>query len=133
MFGRPIALSALLFAVALSCGADGEIEAQRSYEIDLTVTDDEERYRYVTTDEVDVRVGDEVTFVMDNTGSLIHDLNVTDPDGTTIGRIEPQQPGARAAVTVLFTESGQHRLSCFVDDHFTTHEMSVVVVVGEAA
>lgn len=133
MSRRPASLIALLVVIALSCGADGEVSAERSYEIDLTVTDDEERYRFVTADAVDIRVGDEVTFVMDNTGDLIHDLEVTDPDGTTIGRIEPQSPGAVASVTVLFTETGQHRISCFVDDHFTVHNMSEVVVVAEAA
>lgn len=122
---------ALLVVVAAACGGDGGVEAERSYVIGLAVEDDSERYRYVATDPVDIRVGDEVTFELTNTGTLIHNLQVVDPDGNRVGYSEPVPAGADATVTVLFDESGFFRLNCLVDDHLTEHEMQTFFEVTD--
>ena len=88
------ALAALVVLTAAACGSNSGAAPERSYVIGLEVEDDSERYRYVATDEVDIRVGDEVTFELDNTGTLIHDLQVVDPDGNRVGYAEPAAPGA---------------------------------------
>lgn len=122
-------------AVALllgnACAADAGDEAVRSYSLGLRVDDSTDRYRYVATDAVDIKVGDEVTFEFQNTGILAHDLQVVDPGGTTLGTANPVAPGAGAEVTVRFTEVGFHRLNCLVDDHLTAHEMQTLFEVTE--
>lgn len=120
---------ALLLALAAACG--GDATPGRSYVIGLEVDDTGERYRYVATDAVDIRVGDEVTFDLDNTGTLIHDLQVVDPDGATIAKAEPAAPGAAVALTVRFEQVGFFRLNCLVDDHLTVHEMQTFVEVTD--
>ena len=121
----------LLLIVAAACGGDGGTAAERSYVIGLEVDDSGDRYRYVATDPVDVRVGDEVTFELVNTGALVHDLQVVDPDGNRVAYADPVPVGSTASVTVLFDESGFFRLNCLVDDHLTEHEMQTFFEVTD--
>lgn len=117
--------------VLASCAGDAGSEPARSYTLGLEVDDSEDRYRYVATDDVDIQVGDEVTFELLNTGTLIHDLQVVDPEGTMLAKVEPAAPGATAMVTVRFDEAGFYRLNCLVDDHLTEHEMQTFIEVTE--
>ncbi len=125
----PIVVALTLLLVA--CGGDADAEPVRSYTLGLEVEDSEDRYRYIATDEVDIRVGDEVTFELANTGGLIHDVQVIDPDGTLLAKSPPIAPGANTAVTVLFEEAGFFRLDCLVDDHLTAHEMQTFIEVTD--
>ena len=125
---RRCVVALALVAVAAACGGG---DVARSYTIELTVDDAGDRYRYVTEDQVDVRLGDEVTFQMTNTGALIHDLQVVDPDGNRVAYEPPTFPGDVAAVTVLFDEAGFFRLNCLVDDHLTAHEMQTFFEVTD--
>lgn len=93
--------------------------------------DSADRYRYVATDVVDIRIGDEVTFELENSGTLPHDLQLVDPDGTTLGTAEPIAPGARAEVTVRFFDAGFHALNCLVGDHLTVHRMQTLFEVTD--
>ena len=69
-----------------ACGSDGVAEPDRTYTVRLRAEDSQQEYEYIAVDAVDdLRVGDEVTFEFDNTGSLPHDVQVVDPDGTQIG------------------------------------------------
>ena len=122
-----VALTLLLVA----CGCDAVAEPERSYTLGLEVDDSQDRYRYIATDDVDIRVGDEVTFELANTGALIHDLQVIDPDGTLLAKTPPIAPGANTTVTVLFEEAGFFRLNCVVDDHLTAHEMQTFIEVTD--
>jgi plastocyanin len=132
---RPTTLvvAALLLFGAVACGGDSGSEPIRSYTLGLEVDDSGDRYRYVATDPVDIRVGDEVTFALDNTGALVHDLQVVDPSGATIARAEPVLPGRQASVTVRFDEPGFFRLNCLVDDHLIAHEMQTFIEVNESS
>lgn len=123
--------AAALVLLAAACGGNSGGEAERGYTIGLEVEDNSQRYRYVATDTVDIRVGDEVTFELENTGTLIHDLQVVDPDGNRVGYATPTAPGANATVTVQFDESGFFRLNCLVDDHLTEHEMQTFFEVTD--
>ena len=116
--------------VASGCGADGD-EPTRAYTLGLQVDDSQDEYRYVATDPVDIRVGDEVTFALDNTGTFVHDVQVVGPDGNMIAKAEPAAPGAATTVTVRFDEAGFHRLDCLVDDHLTEHGMQTFIEVTE--
>lgn len=120
----------MFVVLASACGGDG-VEVERSYSIELSVDDGDDRYRYVTEDTVDIRVGDEVTFALVNTGALVHDLQVVDPNGNRVGYAPPVVPGDDAAVTVLFEEPGFFRLDCLVDDHLTAHEMQTFFEVTD--
>lgn len=131
---RPAAAVAALLCLAPACGGggDGDVaEPLRSYAIPLTVDDSGEEYDFLTDSTVDIRVGDEVTFELDNTGGLIHDLHIVDPDGSTVARTDPITPGASTTLTALFDQVGVYRLSCFVDDHFVGHQMFTFVEVTE--
>lgn len=136
---RRVRRVALLTAIAVAtstgaCAGDGDStpEPLRSYVLRLRADDSGDEYRYVAKDPVDIRVGDEVTFEFDNTGTLIHDLQIVAPDGTPIGVAAATAPGATSEVTVLFTEPGYFRLNCLVDDHLTTHRMQTIVEVVAA-
>lgn len=118
-------------ALAFAAGCGGEGGPSRSYSIGLEVEDGMEEYEYVATDPVDVRVGDEVTFELTNTGALIHDLNVVDPEGRTVARAEPVAPGMSATITATFDQVGFYRISCFVDDHLIGHQMFTFVEVTD--
>ena len=132
---RPVLWLALALAAglgAVSCGDDAGSEPIRSYSLGLEADDSSERYRYVATDAVDVRVGDEVTFVFANTGALPHDLQIVDPGGDTIATLPPVLPGGDASVTVRFDDAGFYQLNCLVDDHLTVHRMQTLVEVTES-
>lgn len=127
-----VALLTALVPLAAACGADGDAEPVRSYTVHLRADDSADEYLYIAEDPIDLRVGDEVTFEFDNTGSLPHDLQVVDPAGDEIGVSEVAAAGATTSVTVLFEEAGFYRLNCLVDDHLTAHGMQAVVEVTDA-
>ncbi len=114
-----------------SCGGDDGGGATRAYDVRLRTDDSTEEYAYIAEDDVDLRVGDEVTFRMRNTGSLNHDLQVVDPDGAAIATAPAVAPGDTLALTVLFDEAGFYRLNCLVDNHLTEHGMQTFVEVTE--
>lgn len=121
--------AAMLALVATACGADGTAEPEREYTLHLRVDDSGQDYLYVAEDDYELRVGDEVTFALDNTGALPHDLQVVDPSGAVMGVSEVAASGASTSVTVLFEEAGYYRLNCLVDDHLTLHGMQAIVEV----
>lgn len=132
---RPHTWSAAVVAGLLTlaaCGADGAAEPIRSYTVQLRADDSQDEYEYIAAGPVDLRVGDEVTFEFDNTGSLPHDLQVVAPDGAEIALSPVAAAGATTSVTVLFEEAGLYRLNCLVDDHLTAHAMQAIVEVAEA-
>lgn len=119
-------------ALLVGCGADGAAEPVRTYTLRLRTDDSGAEYEYIAVDPLDLRVGDEVTFEFDNTGSLPHDVQVVDPSGAQVGVSTVANPGATTSVTVLFDEAGFYRLNCLVDDHLTAHGMQAIVEVTEA-
>lgn len=126
------ALCVALVSAAAACGGDTVAEPTRSYTIDLHTEDSAQEYEYVADDPIDVRVGDEVTFDVAITGTLIHDLQIVDPDGAAIATAPPAVPGDTTSVTVLFEEPGFYRLNCLVDNHLTEHDMQAIIEVTEA-
>lgn len=124
-------LAATLLPTTSGCAGNATTEPERAYVLDLEVDDSGDEYRYVAVDPVDVRVGDEVTFTLTNTGTLVHDLRVVSPDGNALASTRPTAPGATAQVTVRFDEPGFHRLDCLVDDHLVAHGMQSFVEVTE--
>jgi plastocyanin len=115
-----------------ACGGGDVVAPVRSYSIDLHTDDSGDEYAYVADDPIDVRVGDEVTFDVAITGTLIHDLQVVDPDGATIATAPPAGPDNSTTLTVLFDEPGFYRLNCLVDDHLTRHGMQAIIEVTDA-
>jgi plastocyanin len=130
--GLVAALVLVSGALLAGCGADGAAEPVRTYTLRLRTDDSGPEYEYIAEDELDLRVGDEVTFEFDNTGSLPHDVQVVDPSGAQVGVSTVANPGATTSVTVLFEEAGFFRLNCLVDDHLTAHGMQAIVEVTEA-
>lgn len=130
---RASLFAAALLVFGVSCGGDDPSEPTRAYTIGLEVDDSGDRYRYVAVDPVDIRVGDEVTFELVNTGALVHDLRVVGPDGSPIATAAPVVPGGRATVTARFEEAGFFRLDCLVDDHLTEHGMQTFIEVNGSA
>ncbi|MDJ0769083.1 MAG: hypothetical protein QNJ12_09825 [Ilumatobacter sp.] len=126
---RVLAACAALLAAA--CGGNTTSEPTRSYELPLRVDDSTDEYMYIAEDVIDLRAGDEVTFVMRNTGTLDHDLRVLDEDGRTVAAADAVQPGDELDLTVFFEEPGFYRLHCSVDDHLTVHGMQAIVQVAD--
>lgn len=125
----PLGGAAALLLVA--CGGDAaDVTAARSYDVPLHIEDDTDEYRYVADGRVpDFAVGDEVTFVVDNTGTLNHDLRVVGPDGATLATAPAVAPGGTIELTVLLSDAGLHQLNCVVDDHLLVHGMQTFIDV----
>ena len=128
---RRYLISVLAVIGAAGCGgnANEATEPTRTYTLHLRADDSEPEYLYIAEDPIDLRVGDEVTFELDNTGALIHDLQVVDPEGGVLGTAAAANPGSTTSVTVFFEEPGFYRLNCLVDDHLTEHDMQAIVEV----
>lgn len=116
---------------ATACGGNSSAEPLRSYTLHLRTDDSGDEYDFVAEDEIDLRVGDEVTFELDNTGTLTHDLQIVDPSGQSLGTAPAANPGSSTSVTVLFDEAGYYRLNCLVDNHLTEHRMQAIVEVTD--
>lgn len=123
-------VASVLVVTGSGCGGNGDAPT-RSYALTLQVDDSQDEYRYVAVDPVDIRVGDEVTFELDNTGIFVHDVQVVGPDGNMIAKAEPAAPGTETTVTVQFDEAGFYRLDCLVDDHLTAHGMQTFIEVTD--
>jgi plastocyanin len=94
--------------------------------------DDADEYEFIADDAIDLRVGDRVTFEVQNRGSLPHDLQITKPDGSRLAYAEPVAAGATLTLTAEFDETGFYRLTCLVGDHLTKHNMLALVEVKPA-
>lgn len=131
MLRRSLALLAIApMALLSACGGDEGPDVERSYDVELKVDDSGEEYKFVAVDEVpDFRVGDEVTFVVENTGTLNHDLQVMAPDGDVAGVAPAVAPGETLEVTAFLGQVGVYRLNCLVDDHLTQHDMQTLIEV----
>ena len=129
---RRYVLAVVVALVLSACGSNSVSAPTRAYELRLRAEDSEPDYLYVAEDAVDLRVGDEVTFRMRNTGTLPHDLNVVDPSGASIATAAAVAPGGTLSLTVLFDEPGFYQLNCFVGDHLTLHSMQAIVEVVDA-
>jgi hypothetical protein len=128
--GRLIALLLAGLVLTTACGGDAGGTA-RAYDVGLRIDDSADEYRYIATGEIpDFRVGDEVTFMVDNTGALPHDLQVQAPDGTVVGIAAAVAPGDSLEVTALLDQQGPYRLNCLVDDHLTAHSMQTLIQVA---
>lgn len=124
-----VALSGL-GVTAVGCGGD-DGAPERSYTLRLRAEDDQPEYMYIAEDPIDIRVGDEVTFELENVGTLPHDLRIVDPDGVAIASAPPVAPGDTATLTVEFEQAGIHQLNCLVGNHLTEHGMQALVEVTE--
>ena len=131
MVRRTLAVLAIAPVALLSaCGDDEGPDVERSYDVELNVDDSGEEYKFVAVGEVpDFRVGDEVTFIVENTGSLNHDLQVQAPDGDVVGLAPAVAPGETLEVTAFLGQVGIYRLNCLVDDHLTEHDMQTLIEV----
>lgn len=129
---RLIATALVAVATLAACGGDGNAEPTRSYTLRLRTDDSGDVYKYLAEEDFDIRVGDEVDFEVDITGSLAHDLQVVDPEGEVVGVAAAANPGGTTSVTVWFQEPGYYRLNCLVDNHLTEHGMQAIIEVTDA-
>lgn len=75
--------------------------------------------------------GETIRFVVSNTGSLDHEMQVLDGDGRLMERTATISPGQTGDVTVTFEEAGPHRLICDINDHLSRGQ-SVGITVAES-
>jgi uncharacterized cupredoxin-like copper-binding protein len=134
---RPLLVAVLLTLVlttlATACGSNASSEPVRSYAVPLQIDDTGDQYKYVASGDIpDFTVGDEVTFVVQNTGHLDHDLAVLAPSGDVAGTAPAVSPGQTLELTVLLDAEGLWRLDCNVDDHLTRHKMQTLIQVAPA-
>ena len=131
----------LVLAVALggagvlaACGDDQSgPDVARSYDVELKIDDSQDDYKFVAVGEVpDFTVGDQVTFVVENTGQFSHDLQVQAPDGDIVASADAVAAGDTLEATAFLGQVGIYRLNCTVDDHLTTHSMQTLIEVAPA-
>ena len=129
MMRRLALLMALASTGVVGCGSDSATPT-RAYSVDLQMVDNEDRYSYIAVGEVPTfQTGDQVTFVVENTGTLNHDLQVVDPDGTAIATAAAVAPGSTLTLTVDLDAPGIYQLNCLVDNHLTQHHMQTLIEV----
>ena len=128
-----LALALTLGGGALAaCGANASSEPARSYTVALRMEDDQDEYRYVAVGDVpEFAVGDRVTFEAENSGTLLHDLQVVGPDGIARSTVDAVGPGDTLSLTVDLDEPGIYQLNCLVDNHLTEHNMQTLIRVDE--
>ncbi len=91
--------------------------------------------------QVDVEVGDVVTFVIENTGSIEHEFNLApEAEQEQIASGDGHmhhgpnhvhlQPGETGELTWRFTESGSVQYACHVDGHYKGGMFGTVRVSG---
>ena len=129
---RTLAVVAIApLALLSACGDDAGPEVERSYDVELRIDDSGDDYKFVAVGEVpDFTVGDEVTFIVENTGTLNHDFQVQAPDGDVVGLAPAVAPGDSMEVTAFLGQVGIYRLNCLVDDHLTQHDMQTLIEVA---
>jgi uncharacterized cupredoxin-like copper-binding protein len=126
---RLILFLALASAGIVGCGSDSAAPT-RSYTVDLQMVDDSDQYDYVAVGEVPTfETGDQVTFAVENAGTLNHDLQVVGPDGSAVATAAAVAPGATLTLTVDLDEPGIYQLNCLVDNHLTEHYMQTLIEV----
>jgi len=69
----------------------------------------------ITTTSTSLKAGD-YTFQVQNQGAFPHDLHVTTPDGSEIGKTDVIQPKGSGSVQVSL-KAGTYTLYCAVDGH----------------
>lgn len=129
--GRILASIAGVVTIVTACGADAGSPPERAYVVDLHIDDSGEEYDYVPDEPFDVRVGDQVTFRIENTGDLPHDVQIVDPNGKQIATGPVADPGGVTEAVVLFEEAGIYQINCLVDDHLMGHRMQALVQADE--
>lgn len=128
-----LAISLIIGFSTTGCGSNDQSsqEPKRSYDLHLKVDDSTEKYDFVATDHVDVQVGDEVTFVLNNNGQFVHDLQVLDENRSVLGTAAAAPVGGTSEVTVQFPTAGTYILTCNYEDHLTAHQMFAAIKVTE--
>jgi plastocyanin len=130
---RLLAAIAVAVIIAAGCGADAGSPPERAYVVELHIEDSEEEYDYVPDEPFDIKVGDEVTFRIRNTGDLPHDVQVVDPNGKQVATGPVADPGEVTEAVVRFDEAGIYQLNCLVDDHLMGHRMQALIQADEVA
>ena len=127
-------VATLTGVVGTACGGDAGSDATPARESTLTLEayEDGDQYHYRAVGAVDLRVGDRVTIDLRNAGTLIHDLAVIHPDGSTIATAAAIAPGGEETLTVDLADPGIYRLNCNVENHLTQHGMQAFVEVKNA-
>ncbi len=105
----PVVLFALL---GTACGDDSPSVAQ-------IITVQANEYDFVTDVVPDIAAGDTVRFVVENTGRLIHEMQVLDGTGRLLDRTPRLGAGESAQVVVTFDDAGVHQVICDIDDHLS--------------
>jgi plastocyanin len=62
----------------------------------------------------DVKAGETIRFEMHNTGKEIHEFEVLDPAGETVGEVGPTEGGATGIGTVTFEKAGTYKWQCIL-------------------
>jgi iron uptake system component EfeO len=74
-------------------------------------------YAFTPKGDLSVAKGDTVSITLANEGTMEHELEVFDPDGTALGEVAPIKPGTTGAVAVTFAEAGTYRFVCGIEGH----------------
>jgi uncharacterized cupredoxin-like copper-binding protein len=68
-------------------------------------------------DDPHVTTGEAIRFELVNDGTQPHEFEVIGPNGSTVGEVEPTEPGTRDDAVIEFAEPGTYRYECHVADH----------------
>jgi uncharacterized cupredoxin-like copper-binding protein len=103
-------------AIAAACGADSSGEpTSPSRSIQVVAVD----YDFVVQRPPDIVAGEEITFVLTNQGTEIHEMQLLDERGRQLGAVPAIAPGDRGELTYRFERAGVHQIICDIEDHLT--------------
>ena len=109
-YGRAYRLAA---AAAFLTGLAGCSGGDSAREIRFRAHD----YTYTGLENLTVKAGDRLRFVLANDGPADHEFEVFGPDGKAIDEIEPVRAGKSGHLTLTFKRSGTYTYVCGVSDH----------------
>jgi iron uptake system component EfeO len=94
-------------------GEGGDAAPTADQEVEIAASE----YTFTPDGELSVATGETVAITLDNKGTIEHELEVVDPDGTALGEVAPIKPGATGTVTITFDEAGTYRFVCGIEGH----------------
>ncbi|MFK8023745.1 MAG: cupredoxin domain-containing protein [Ilumatobacter sp.] len=120
-FGMTLASVALL-----GCGSDDNTSGADgpARSVEIAAVD----FAFRSDAAITISAGETIEFIVENEGSVDHQMEVLTDANRRLGMTERIAPGRSDTVTVTFAEPGVYRVICDIDDHRTLGQIAEFTV-----